>query len=491
MPKTTIAVAGATGFVGQALIPVLAQKYDVIALSRAPRQSDNPNVVYRSCNLFNLLHTERALAGADIAFYLVHSMSPSARLAQGNFADMDLICADNFARAARACGVRRILYLSGLTPKDNELSMHLRSRLEVEQTLGAHEVPCTTLRAGLIVGAGGSSFRMMTRLVQRLPLMVMPAWTRSLTQPVALDDVITLLQYCLDHPDPTAGQTYDIGCPTVLSYTDMLTRTAQLVRRHLPMVHVPLIAPKLSLLWVCLVTGSSPQLVIPLVQSLRHDMIALDGLRLQKLAGIQAEDFTEAMQRALQEEQRQAAALPSRRPRKPKLKGPQVNSVISVQRLHLPQGRNAEWVADAYARWLPQFLRPLLRVDVQAGRKYRFFVPLINFSLLELTFAPHRSTPDRQLFYVTGGWLARLPQTEPGRFEFRTALDRQVCISAVHDFVPQLPWYIYKATQAIVHGWVMWAFGRYLKRQKPVSARSLDGTSAEALEKTRSTEAQR
>ena len=466
MPKPTIAVAGATGFVGQALVPALTQQYDVLALSRAPRQSDNPSVTYRGCNLFNLLHTERALKGAEVAFYLVHSMSPSARLAQGNFADMDLICADNFARAARTVGVRRIIYLGGLMPNDNELSMHLRSRLEVEQTLGAHNVPCTTLRAGLIIGAGGSSFRMMTRLVQRLPLMVMPAWTRSMTQPVALDDVISLLRYCLDHPDPTAGQTFDIGCPTVLSYTEMLRQTAELAQRKLPMLHVPLIAPKLSLLWVCLVTGSSPHLVIPLVQSLRHDMIALDDLRLQKQAGFVAEDFTEAMGRALADEKRQSTALRTRhRPSPPKRTGPVVNSVISVQRLPLPKGRNAEWVADAYARWLPQFLSPFLRVDVQAGRKYRFFVPLIKLSLLELTFAPHRSTPDRQLFYITGGWLARLPQNEPGRFEFRSALDRTVCISAVHDFVPHLPWFIYKTTQAIAHGWVMWAFGRYLKRE--------------------------
>lgn len=172
------------------------------------------------------------------------------------------------------------------------------------------------------------------------------------------------------------------------------------------------------------------------------------------------------MQEALTDEQRHVKPHQTRA--KPTAKVVVRNSVISVQRLPLPVGRDAEWVADTYAQWLPRFLRPFLRVEVQAGRKYRFFVPLLRFSLLELTFAPNRSTPDRQLFYITGGWLARLPQSEPGRFEFRTALNQQVCIAAVHDFVPRLPWYLYKATQALVHGWVMRAFGRYLEHEKPV-----------------------
>ncbi|HET6346301.1 MAG TPA: NAD(P)H-binding protein, partial [Myxococcota bacterium] len=149
-----VAIAGATGFIGRALRGALEDAaHEIIALSRSA--SDRPGgarTVWRSVNLFNLLHTERALAGAEVAFYLVHAMHPSARLTQGRFDDLDLICADNFARAARAVGVRHIIYLGGIIPQGTEaLSDHLRSRLEVEQTLAAHGVPVTALRAALVV----------------------------------------------------------------------------------------------------------------------------------------------------------------------------------------------------------------------------------------------------------------------------------------------------------------------------------------------------
>ena len=185
--RKRIAIAGASGFVGRALIEALRADYDVIALTRAPGGARSDGVEMRSCDLFNMRDAERALAGADAAFYLVHSMMPSARLTQGRFDDMDLICADNFARGAKAHGVAHITYLGGLLPppEDLELSRHLESRLEVERTLAAHGAAVTTLRAGLVVGAGGSSFQMMTRLVERLPFMVGPLWTRSLSQAIA------------------------------------------------------------------------------------------------------------------------------------------------------------------------------------------------------------------------------------------------------------------------------------------------------------------
>jgi len=174
--RTRVAIAGASGFVGRALLSALSPSHDVIALGRrASAEKTTPGLEWRACDLFNLRDAERALAGADVAIYLVHSMMPSAQLTQGRFDDLDLICADNFARAAEANGVRHIIYLGGLLPSSgSSLSRHLESRFEVERTLASRGVPVTTLRAGLIIGAGGSSFDMMARLVGRLPFMLGP-----------------------------------------------------------------------------------------------------------------------------------------------------------------------------------------------------------------------------------------------------------------------------------------------------------------------------
>src|ERR1700761_2840056 len=165
--RPTLVLAGAAGFIGQALAATLKDHFRVIGLSRKARPTDANVAEYRRCDLFNLREAEAGLAGADYAVYLVHSMLPSARLTQGSFADMDLICADNFARAARIAGARQIVYLGGLIPDDVKLSPHLRSRLEVERTLGRYGTPLTVLRAGLILGAQGSSFQILLRLVRR------------------------------------------------------------------------------------------------------------------------------------------------------------------------------------------------------------------------------------------------------------------------------------------------------------------------------------
>jgi len=452
-PRPRVAIAGATGFVGRALVPALVEHADVIALTRsAPpeeRAADGP-VVWRRCDLFSLRETEAALAGADIAVYLVHSMLPSARLTQGRFEDLDLLLADNFGRAAASAGVRRILYLGGLVPHDDatrtQLSAHLASRLEVESALGAHGAPVTAVRAAMVVGPGGSSLDIVVKLVARLPVMVCPAWTLTPSEPIALDDVVAILVHCVGDPD-TIGRICEVGGPDPLSYRDLMRATARALGKRRLFLPVPLMSPGLSRLWVTLVTGTPRALVAPLVESLRHPMVARDRW-LQERMGRPGMPFADALAEALRD-----------RPRRP------ASTVRSVQRLPLPPGRDAAWVAREYTSWLPRFVRPLVQVE-RDGTLVRLRARGVARPLLELELEGARSNPERSLFAIRGGWLAAPAASgDLPRLEFRATPDGTHVLAAVQDYRPRLPWWLYRQTQARLHALVMWAFGRHLSRQ--------------------------
>lgn len=459
-----IAIAGAGGFVGRALLAKLAPAHDVIALARqAAGQTAANGIEWRSCDLFNLRDAERALAGADVAVYLVHSMMPSARLTQGSFEDLDLICADNFARAAETNGVKHIVYLGGLLPHTDEaLSQHLESRLEVERTLGSRGVPVTTLRAGLIIGAGGSSFDMMAKLVGRLPFMIGPRWMRSLSQPIALEDAVRLLELAIERPD-LAGRAYDIAGPDVVSYADMLRMTGAAQGKHTRVVTLPIQTVKLSLLWVSVITGAPSALVRPLVESLRHDMVATDGLELQKQIGLEGTPLREALEGAVRDEATHAPKAPAA----PRARTREPARVCSVQRMRARPGQSATGVAEEYVDWLPRFMRPFLRVSVDEARTCRFYLWPVPTPLLVLTFATDRSSTDRQLFYVTGGLLAATASGPRPRLEFRAVLGGDYVLAAIHDFVPRLPWFVYRYSQALVHLFVMRSFTKHLATEVP------------------------
>ena len=464
-----VAIAGATGFIGRALGRALAPRCRLIGLSRGGTGSGpfaGPTGELRACDLFNLRDAERALDGATHGYYLVHSMMPSARLTQARFEDLDLICADNFARAARRAGLRQIVYLGGLTPAGDALSPHLRSRREVEGTLAAYGVPVTTLRAGLVIGAGGSSFEMMQRLVRRLPAMLCPRWTVTRTQPIALDDVVALLAFALDRA-ACFSRTFDVGAPEVTTYRQMMAELASLIGARRPLVKVPFLSPRLSSLWVSLIAGAPRALVAPLVRSLEHEMVARDR-RLAEMAGLDEMSIREAMQRALEETARREAKSGSgAKPKafvgaEKKRGGRSEPKVQSVQRMELPVGRDAAWAAAEYLRWLPVSLRRLVRVTTD-GSVARFFLALLGTELLVLSHAPDRSGPDRQLFFVTGGALART-DSRPARFELRQIPGGRILLTAIHDYRPRLPWLVYSLTQALFHKLVMALFRRHLHR---------------------------
>lgn len=507
MRRQVVAITGASGFVGRHLVERMARDCDVVAIGRSVEDGvpwRGGPAVGRRADLFSLKDAERSLQGVDVAYYLVHSMMPSARLTQASFEDMDAVLADNFGRAAAAAGVRQIIYLGGLMPDVPQLSAHLRSRAEVERLLGSGGVPVTALRAGLVVGPHGSSFRILRRLVERLPILVCPRWTRSNTQPIALDDVVALLAGCAGRTS-TFGQVFDVGGPDVLTYRQMIERTAAALGLRRRIVDVPVLTPGLSTLWVSLVTSSSRELVGPLVQSLRYPMVAGDD-RLMRALGIEPTGFDASVRDAVAREEgrllasgapdpierREERALsvapagalagvksepqaqrtssahadgptqPSVPATSPRRTSPPAD-VRSIQRLPLPPGHDATDVMQRYVGWLPRFCRPWLKVTVHDGR-CRFDLALVNVCLLELRYADDRSDEGRALLYITGGALAVIREGQRGRLEFRVLPDGRSVMAAIHDFTPALPWFVYRWTQAVVHLIVMKAFGRHLRR---------------------------
>ena len=295
--KPRLIIAGASGFIGKALAPLLAERFHVVGLSRSERAAGDGYAEYRECDLFSMKDAERALEGGDYAVYLVHNMMPSARLTQGDFADLDVVCADNFARAAARAGIKQIVFLGGLCPKDGSLSKHLESRVEVERVLAGHGVPVTTLRAGLILGGDGSSFQIMARLVQRLPIMVCPRWTNTRTQAVALRDVVQLINYVVGREEHYS-RVHDVGAPEVVTYRELMAMTARALGKRRWFIPSRVLSPGLSRLWISLVTGAPRALVAPLVQSLKHEMVAGPS-SLATEAGLRRTSMQEAIEIAI------------------------------------------------------------------------------------------------------------------------------------------------------------------------------------------------
>ncbi|MER6508683.1 SDR family oxidoreductase [Nonomuraea sp. NPDC001636] len=265
-------VTGATGYIGGRLAPeLLAAGHDVRCMVRsAGRLRDLPwaeRVEAVEADATDAERTRRALDGVDVAYYLIHAMGTS-----GRFAERDRLAARTFAAAAAEAGVRRIVYLGGLTA-DERLSPHLSSRAEVGEIFLRGAVPAVVLRAAVIIGSGSASFEMLRYLTERLPVMTTPRWVRSRTQPIAVRDVLRYLVAWADVPG-TVNRGFDIGGPDVLTYADMMHGYAAVA--GLPprlIIPVPLLTPRLSSLWVGLVTPVPASIARPLVESLRNEAV--------------------------------------------------------------------------------------------------------------------------------------------------------------------------------------------------------------------------
>jgi uncharacterized protein YbjT (DUF2867 family) len=455
LPK--VAIAGATGFVGQAMLACEQKSFSIVGLTRGSilGRPSRPNTEWRKCDLFSLSETRKALEGCDYAVYLVHSMLPAAQLTQANFADLDILVADNFARAAYAAGVKQIVYVGGIIPPDTELSGHLKSRFEVEKALAGQGTPVTALRAAMIFGPTGSSMNVLLRLVKRLPVMICPSWTGKKSQPVFIGDVVEAVFHCLGR-EGCRSQVYDLGGTTALSYREMMRRVGRHNGKEPIICGIPLITPKLSRLWVSFVTGAPKNLIEPLIESLQHDMLPAQNRRLA-IPDHEFLSFDEILDRSLGEGD---TAIQPRAFQLPPDEQSQ-RTVRSVQRLSMPKGYKVKEIALEYLRWLPKFLAPFLRVEVEE-HACRIYFAFLKKALLVLELDDEEASSDRESFLITGGIL--VDPRDVGRFEFRRIESSDCLIAAIHDFHPRLPWYLYIYSQALVHLWVMRGFGEHLKR---------------------------
>ncbi len=290
----TVLVTGATGFVGSRLVPALLDEgHDVRVLVRDGDAYEGPDAVeVVEGDVLYVGQFEQAFEDISTAYYLIHSMKAGA-----DFEARDRQAARNVARAASEAGLEQLVYLGGLGEEGDTLSDHLQSRREVETILAEGTYDLVTFRAAIIVGHGSAGFEMVRQLIRRLPVMTTPRWVRNECQPIAVSDVIAYL--CAAQSLPPG--TYEIGGPDVLTYAEMLRRTASVSGKRPPIIiPVPLLSPQLSSYWVGLVTNVDWRVARPLIDGLANPVIVRDD-RITDHIPLELTPFDEAVERALAE----------------------------------------------------------------------------------------------------------------------------------------------------------------------------------------------
>lgn len=461
-------MAGAGGAIGAAVCRDLARDHDVIALVgsalRAGVAAPDPAVEWRACEAFSRRDVENAIRGCDHIVYLVHTRVATARLDQAACEDMDLLIADNVARAAQRQGVKQVVYLAGPLPGAADGSRLLARRNEVRDALGHYGTPVTTLRTGLIIAPGSNLLWLLARVATRLPLVLVPRWAMTRKRPIAVRDVIRAMRYCLVN-DATLGQEFEIAGPVAIDFGELLRGMAEALRRTPRIVTVPVFPRRLYETYLRLLDRRAhPDLVHRAVEALRRDIDPGDNPVQRHIddGAVRPREIVECEFGRLDpglpanprdvSQVRYLAELHNRR------------DVRSIQRAALPQGRDAAWLADHYFDWLSRLIRPFMRCETDERATRRIVSRLPRLCLLELTLRQQDSSADRVVYDITGGWLARGQVGGWPRLEFRDVLGGRHTIIAIHDFAPQLPWLLYRATQATIHLGVMRAFQRHMAR---------------------------
>jgi uncharacterized protein YbjT (DUF2867 family) len=294
-----ILVTGITGYVGGVLAPRLVRDgHDVVGMARRPvaepAAGDGGIPVVRG-DVLSGEGLDAALAGVDVAYYLIHSME---RASNGSFAQREQQGAVHFANAARRAGVQRTIYLGGILPA-GPISAHMASRLRVEELLLEAVPDSVALRSSIVIGARSRSFRFLVRLVERVPVLPMLPWTRYRTQPIDGRDVIELLARAATEP-AVGGQSLDIAGPDVVTYGELIERIRDLMLVARPGVRLPVSMTGVASRVAAAIAGEDPGLIEPLMGSLGADILPRD-LRAAELLGVRLHRFDRAVERALRE----------------------------------------------------------------------------------------------------------------------------------------------------------------------------------------------
>jgi uncharacterized protein YbjT (DUF2867 family) len=303
--RLLVLLTGASGYIGGRLLKALERiGWPVRCLARRPdflrpKVAPSTEVVKADCLDRNSLAP--SMAGVHTAYYLVHSMG-----SPGQFEQEDRQAAQNFADAARESGVRRIIYLGGLGNEEQKLSAHLRSRHEVADILRSSGIPTIEFRASIVIGSGSLSFEMIRALVQRLPVMICPRWVEAKAQPIAVEDVIAYLMGALDLPLEQGSCVFEIGGTDQVSYGEIMREYARQCGLRRWMIPVPILTPRLSSLWLGLVTPIYARIGRKLVDSMRNPTLVRDPSALT-VFGIKPKGLREAIERALHHEDQEFA----------------------------------------------------------------------------------------------------------------------------------------------------------------------------------------
>lgn len=293
-----ILVTGISGYVGGALAPRLVDAgHRVRGLSRHRAGLDAPGVEILEGDATSGEGLDEALAGVDVAYYLIHSMEAAVN---GGFDDVERRAAENVAAAAQRAGVRRIVYLGGLLPADHPASVHLGSRHAVEEVLLRGVPDSVALRASIVIGAKSRSFRFLVRLIERLPVLALPAWHHNRTQPIDGRDVLTYLERAATLPE-AGGRAWDIGGPEAMTYGELIERIRDLMLVGRPAVRLAhLTATPFASRVASVIAGEDHGLIGPLMDGLEGDLLPRDD-RAREVFGVRLHAFDAAVERALRE----------------------------------------------------------------------------------------------------------------------------------------------------------------------------------------------
>lgn len=428
-----IGVVGASGFIGKELIKELKVRgYDFLSFSRTHQPKQN----WRFIDLFSKSITEESLEKVDVAVYLVHSMSPSSKLTQGSFYDIDLLLADNFIRACKKNNVKKIIYVSGIIPQNGKLSKHLESRQEVEHLMIQSGIPVSVIRAGLIIGDKGSSLNILKNIVLRSPIILAPPPLYNKTQVVSVQDVVDEIIININSYPNVRNIGYD-----PVSFIDLIKMMQNHFNKHQKIINIPIFPVTFFSILTKFITKAPFNLIHPLFESLNVEMISNDSL------GNKTEDSIKLLDVKFQKNPHAFS---------PTL---EINKVRSIQRINLKKDLHRP-VYQVFYRWLKKYI-PLIGVQTK-GTKLNFYLLFPSIRLLQLEYSETHSSKDRQLLFITGGLLTNKVQ-DYGRLEFRY-INKNTIICALHDYIPAIPWWIYIFTQAYVHLLVMKQFKIFLEK---------------------------